>query len=630
MRAPSPPSPLRDRSQLRFFTCGSVDDGKSTLIGRILFETGNIADDQLAALERDSLRHGTIGTDPDFALLTDGLEDEREQGITIDVAFRYFSTPRRSFVVADTPGHEQYTRNMATGASTAQLAVLLIDASKGLLSQSYRHAVIASVMGIRHVVLAVNKLDLVRWDRAEFDRIVADFRLFSNKLGFRSVAAIPVSARYGDNVARPSANTPWYEGPPLLEYLEQIEIETDNAARPFRLPVQGIVRGEDGTRFYSGTVESGHVSRGEPVVAASSGRTSTVTEIRVAGEPRETVGAGEAVAVALTDPIDIGRGELLAPPDARPHVSDMFAAHLVWMADTELLPGRPYLMKIGTRTVTASVTSIKYRLAIDTLEHLAARTLALNEIGVCNIATAVPIAFDNFTESPATGSFILIDRYSNATLAAGVIDFALRRGENIHLQRLDVSGRRRAALKGQRPAILWFTGLSGAGKSAIANRLEAKLAGLGRHSYLLDGDNLRSGLNKDLGFADEDRVENVRRVGEVAKLFVDAGMIVLCAFISPFRSERAAIRGLVAPGEFLEIFVDAPLEVCEARDPKGLYAKSRSGKLPNFTGIDSPYERPENPELVLDAVGMTADELAERVLAFLSTRGYFEPPDATS
>ena len=625
MRLPSP-----DRGQLRFFTCGSVDDGKSTLVGRLLFETGNVDDDQRLALERDSRRYGTVGAELDFALLNDGLEDEREQGITIDVAFRYFSTPRRSFVVADTPGHEQYTRNMATGASTSQLAVLLVDASKGLLPQTRRHAVIASVMGIRHVVLAVNKLDLVGWDRAVFDGIVRDFRLFAATLGFQSVVAIPVSARYGDNVVEKSENSLWYDGPSLLEHIEQIDIESDRVSRPLRLPVQSVVRDEDGVRFYLGTIESGVLTRGQTVTVASSGRSSKIAEIHVAGERHETAQAGDAVAIAVEDAIDIGRGDLLVPPDARPHVSDMFAAHLVWMAETELLPGRPYLMKIGTRMLTANVTSIKHRIGIATLDPLAARTLALNEIGVCNLATAVPIAFDRFEENQAVGSFILIDRFSNATLAAGTIDFSLRRGENVHLQPLDVSARVRARLKGQRPAILWFTGLSGAGKSTIANRLEARLAALGHHSYLLDGDNIRSGLNKDLGFTDHDRVENIRRVGEVAKLFVDAGMIVLCSFISPFRNERAAIRDRVGPGEFLEIFVDAPLEVCEARDPKGLYAKSRSGKLPNFTGIDSPYERPENPELILDAAGMNADELAERVLAYLSTHGYFEPPHGPS
>jgi bifunctional enzyme CysN/CysC len=625
MRAPD--TTAGGRGQLRFLTCGSVDDGKSTLIGRLLYDTGNVTDDQLAALSRDLVKHGTTGGEPDFALLTDGLEDEREQGITIDVAFRYFSTPQRSFVVADTPGHEQYTRNMATGASTAQLAVLLIDARKGLLPQTHRHAVIVSLMGIRHVVLAVNKLDLVGWDLNVFDGIVAAFHPFGEKLGLSSVVAIPVSARYGDNVATRSANTPWYDGPTLLGHLETIEVGGDRQDKPFRMPVQGVLRGPGGERFYSGMVESGFVTRGATVMVASSERSSTVTEILVAGEPRERAMAGEAVALSLADQIDIGRGELLAQPDVRPHLADMFAAHLVWMSDAPLLPGRPYLMKIGTRTLTASVTSIKYRLAIDTLEHLAARTLELNEIGVCNVATAMPVAFDSFADVPATGSFILIDRFTNATLAAGTIDFALRRGENIHPQRLEVSNVTRAALKGQRPAILWFTGLSGAGKSTIANRLEARLAAMGRHSYLLDGDNLRSGLNKDLGFADADRVENIRRVGEVAKLFVDAGLIVLCAFISPFRNERAAIRSLVKPGEFVEIFVDTPLDVCERRDPKGLYAKSRSGQLPNFTGIDSPYERPENPELVLNASGTDPDELAERILAYLSTRGYFEAPD---
>jgi bifunctional enzyme CysN/CysC len=628
MRAPDPSLP--GRSQLRFLTCGSVDDGKSTLIGRLLHDTGNITEDQRAALVRDSERYGTTGSEPDFALLTDGLEDEREQGITIDVAFRYFSTPRRSFVVADTPGHEQYTRNMASGASNAELAVLLIDARKGILPQTRRHAAIASLMGIRHVVLAVNKLDLVDWDRTVFDGIVREFAPLGEKLGFRSAMAIPLSARHGDNVAARSARTPWYAGPTLLVHLEDIEIASDGAAKPFRLPVQSVLRGEGGERFYAGTIVSGTLSRGGRVVVASSGRAATVTEIRVAGEARERAGAGAAVAVSLSEEIDVGRGDLLAAPGALPQVTDLFTAHLVWMSETPVMPGRSYLMKIGTRMLTASVTSIKHRLATDSLDRLAARTLELNEIGVCNVATAAPVAFDNFSEIPATGGFILIDRFTNSTLAAGTIDHALRRGENVHPQRLDVSALTRAGMKGQRPAILWFTGLSGSGKSTIANLLEVKLPELGRHSYILDGDNLRSGLNNDLGFTDGDRVENIRRAGEVAKLFVDAGLIVLCAFISPFRSERAAIRERVGEGQFVEIFVNTPLETCEARDPKGLYAKSRAGKLPNFTGVDAPYEPPENPEIVLNAAKMNPDELADRVLAYLSTRGYFEQSDAAS
>jgi bifunctional enzyme CysN/CysC len=627
MRAPQAETSRGRKSHLRFLTCGSVDDGKSTLIGRLLHDTGCITDDQRASLAQDSVRFGTVGDELDFALLTDGLEDERHQGITIDVAYRYFSTPRRSFVVADTPGHEQYTRNMATGASTSDLAILLVDARKGLIVQTRRHAVIASLMGIRQVVLAVNKLDLVQWSRDRFEEIAVAFKEFASRLGFQAIVAIPLSARHGDNVTAPSANTKWYEGPVLLEYLECVEIEADPLARPFRLPVQMVLRPSADERMIAGTVASGTISVGQGVVVASSGRVSTVTDIRVSGASRQSAAAGDAIAVALADQVDVGRGDLLASPDVLPHIADQFAAHVVWMAEDHLLPGRSYLMKIGTRTLPASVTAIKYRLSVDSLEHQAVHTLQSNEIGVCNLAAVSPVAFDDFAENRGTGGFVLIDRFSNATLAAGMIDFALRRGENIHPQRLDVSKRARSALKGQRPAILWFTGLSGAGKSTIANRVESRLAALGRHSYLLDGDNLRSGLNKDLGFSDADRVENIRRIGEVAKLFVDAGVIVLCAFISPFRSERAEIRNLTLSGEFVEIFVDTPLEVCEARDPKGLYAKSRAGRLPNFTGIDSPYEPPENPELVLRAADTSADDLADRVVAYLLTRGYFEPPD---
>ncbi|MEX0590548.1 MAG: adenylyl-sulfate kinase [Xanthobacteraceae bacterium] len=619
-----------DRTQLRFFTCGSVDDGKSTLIGRLLQDTGSISEDQLEALKRDSARFGTTGGELDFALLVDGLEDEREQGITIDVAYRYFSTPRRAFVVADTPGHVQYTRNMATGASGAELAVLLVDARKGLLPQTRRHAAIASLMGIRHAVLAVNKFDLVGWDRAVFEEIVNAFATFARQLGFEEVVPIPVCALQGDNLTKHSENTPWYQGPTLIEHLETVEIESNAADKPARLPVQTILRPDADTRLYAGTLVSGSLAIGDPVVASSSGRMSAVAAIFVSGEARTNAVADDAVAIALADQIDVARGEVIAPARARPRCADQFAAHLVWMSENPLLPGRSLLLRIGARTVPASVTGIKYRLAVETLEHQPARTLELNDIGVCNIATAAPIAFDLFSENRNTGGFLLIDRYSNATIAAGTIDFALRRGENVHFHELDVSKRTRATLMGQRPCIVWFTGLSGAGKSTIANRLELKLSGGGRHTYLLDGDNVRSGLNKDLGFTAADRVENIRRVGEVAKLFLDAGIIVLCAFISPFREERAAVRGLVGEGEFLEVFVDTPLHLCEARDPKGLYAKSRLGQLPNFTGIDSPYERPERPDLVLETAKADPDMLADRVIDFLASGGYFNPPAASS
>jgi bifunctional enzyme CysN/CysC len=622
MRAEIIPA-LAERAQLRIFTCGSVDDGKSTLIGRLLHDTGSVPDDQLASLKRDSARFGTTGDELDFALLVDGLEDERMQGITIDVAYRYFATPRRAFVVADTPGHEQYTRNMATGASGAELAILLVDARKGLLPQTRRHALIASLMGIREVVLAVNKFDLVGWERAVFDEIAGGFQDYAASLGFKRVVALPVCARGGDNVTARSKHTPWYDGPTLLEHLESVDIETDDLARPARLPVQVVLRPDLDTRLYAGTLVSGTLSTGDKVIAASSGRDSRITRLFVAGEARERAFAGDAVAVSLADEIDVGRGEVIAPATARPEVADQFHARLIWMSDSPLLPGRSYLLKIGARTIPASVTAIKYRLAVDTLEHQATRTLELNEIGVCNFALAAPIAFDPFSANRDTGSFLLIDRHSAATLAAGMIDYGLRRGENVHYHALDVSKRTRSALMAQRPCILWFTGLSGAGKSTIANRLERKLVASGKHSYLLDGDNIRSGLNKDLGFTAADRVENIRRVGEVAKLFVEAGMFVLCAFISPFREDRAMVRALVGEGEFVEIFVDAPLEVCEARDPKGLYAKSRRGQLPNFTGIDSPYERPENPELVLDSASADADALADRVIAYLQAKGYF-------
>jgi bifunctional enzyme CysN/CysC len=612
------------KSQLRFLTCGSVDDGKSTLIGRLLYDTDSIADDQRQALKKDSERFGTTGGALDFALLTDGLEDERQQGITIDVAFRYFSSARRSFVVADTPGHEQYTRNMATGASTAELAILLVDARKGLLTQTMRHAAVTSLMGIRHVVLAINKLDLMKWDQKVFDDITNTFAAHAERLGFVSVVAIPLSALHGDNVTVNSANTPWYKGTTLLDYLENIEIGAESGSTSFRLPVQTVLRVPPDVRLFAGTLAGKALRRGDRVAVASSGRESTITDIFVAGERQEAANPGQAIAVALADQIDVGRGEVLAPPDDLPSVANQFAAHLVWMSKEPLLPGRSYLIKMGTRTLPASVTGIKHRLNVETLEHQAARSLEMNEIGICNLATTHPVAFDDFTHSRRTGSFILVDRYSNATLAAGMIDFALRRGENIHPIEHRVSKQARAGMKQQRPVILWFTGLSGSGKSTIANAVEARLAKLGRHSYLLDGDNMRSGLNKDLGFKDEDRVENIRRIGEVAKLFVDSGLIVLCAFISPFRNERREVRNLVGTDEFLEIFVEAPLEICEARDPKGLYAKSRAGKLSNFTGIDSPYEEPENPAMVLHTAGTSVDELADRVIAYLAAHSYFE------
>ncbi len=614
-------TPFRQKSLLRFFMGGSVDDGKSTLIGRLLHETGAVAEDELAALTRDSARFGNSGQAIDFALLVDGLEDEREQGITIDVAHRYFSSPRRGFIVADTPGHESYTRNTASGASNADLAIILVDARRGLLPQTRRHAMIAHMVGVRHFVLAVNKLDLVNWDRTVYDRIVEGFRDFAKSLNFASLVPIPLSALTGDNVSSAGTNTPWYDGPSLLGHLETIDVEADQSTTPLRVLIQNVLRPDRDTRLYAGIIAGGTLRQGDPVQVAPSGVSARINRIVVAGEERDRASAGESVAVGLDRHIDVARGDTLVAPDRRPQVTDQFEAHLIWMSEQPLLPGREYILKVGVRSVSASVTGVKHRVDIETLHREPAHTLALNEIGICDIATAVPLALDNFTEIPQTGCFILIDRYSNATVAAGTIDFALRRGMNIRLQALTVAKHNRAALKAQRPCVLWFTGLSGAGKSTIANIVEAKLAERKRHTYMLDGDNVRHGLNKDIGFTDADRVENIRRVGEVAKLFVDAGLIVLCSFISPFRAERAAIRQILDPGEFIEIFVSTPLALCEARDPKGLYAKARSGALPSFTGIDSPYEPPEHADLVLDTASAGPEDLANRVVDLLVTRG---------
>ena len=617
----STPLPSAQRSLLRFFMGGSVDDGKSTLIGRLLHETDAVAEDELAALKRDSAKFSASGQPLDFSLLVDGLEDEREQGITIDVAHRYFATANRAFVVADTPGHESYTRNTASGASNADLAIILVDARRGLLPQTRRHAIIAHLVGVRHFVLAVNKLDLVGWDRAVFDSIVDDFRDSTRSLKFVSLTPIPLSALQGDNVSSRSANTPWYSGPTLLSHLETIEIEADQAATPLRVLVQTVLRPDPDTRLYAGIIASGSVRRGDPIRLAHSALSCRVNRIVVAGEDREQAAAGASVALGFDRHLDVTRGDTLVGPEHPPQVTDQFEAHLIWMSEQPLLPGREYLLKVGVRPVPASVTAVKYRLDIETLHHEPAHTLALNEIGVCDIATAAPLALDNFSDIRQTGCFILIDRYSNATVAAGTVDFALRRGVNIRRQELTVVKNVRAALKAQRPCVLWFTGLSGAGKSTIANLVETKLAARKRHTYMLDGDNVRHGLNNDIGFTDADRVENIRRVGEVAKLFVDAGIIVLCSFISPFRAERAAIRGMLEPGEFLEIFVSTPLVVCEARDPKGLYAKARRGALPSFTGIDSPYEPPDAPDLLLNSTAAAPDVLAERVIDLLISRG---------
>ncbi|BCP51631.1 adenylyl-sulfate kinase [Kaistia sp. 32K] len=606
---------------LRFLTCGSVDDGKSTLIGRLLYDTKRLFEDQLATLEKDSRKFGTVGDDIDLALLVDGLEAEREQGITIDVAYRFFATEKRKFIVADTPGHEQYTRNMATGASTADLAVLLIDARKGILTQTRRHATIASLLGIRHVVLAINKIDLVGYDQAVFERIVAEFDADADHYGFASRVAIPLSARFGDNVTAPSPSMGWYRGPTLLEHLETLEL-TPSAERPFRFPVQWVNRPDLSFRGYSGTVASGEVRPGDAVVVARTGQPAKIERIVTYDGDQPVAATDDAVTLTLDREIDVSRGDILVPAEARPDVSDQFAAHLIWMAEAPMLPGRPYLMKVGTRVVGAAVTELKHRVEADTLKPLAAKTLALNDIGFANLSLAEPIAFDPYEENRATGAFILIDRFTNQTVAAGMIRFGLRRATNIHRQALDIDKAARSGAKGQRPSILWFTGLSGAGKSTIANLVEKKLHLMGRHTYLLDGDNVRHGLNRDLGFTDADRVENIRRVAETAKLFVDAGLIVLVSFISPFRSERQMARDLVEDGEFIEIFVDTPLAVAEERDVKGLYKKAREGQIKNFTGIDSPYEAPLSADIHLDTTTHESEALADQIVDYLIGNGY--------
>ena len=605
------------RGLLRFITCGSVDDGKSTLIGRLLHDTRQLMDDQLGALEADSRRHGTQGDAIDFALLVDGLAAEREQGITIDVAYRFFDTERRKFIVADCPGHEQYTRNMATGASTADVAVVLVDARKGLLTQTRRHSYIVALLGIRRVLLAVNKMDLVDFDPAVFDAIAADYHALAARLGIAHVQCIPLSALRGDNMVERSANMPWYDGPPLLEALETVPLDRADVPDAFRMPVQWVCRPHQDFRGFAGTVAAGTVAPGDGVVVLPSGRRSTVARIVTADGDLPAAAAGQAVMLTLADEIDASRGDVIAAAAAPPEVSDQFAAHLLWMGDAPLLPGRPYLLKIGTRTVGASVTEIKHKVDVNTQDELAAKHLELNEVGVCNLHLDQPVAFAPYADNRALGGFILIDRQTNATVAAGTLDFALRRAANIHWQHLDVDKAARAALKHQVPRCLWFTGLSGAGKSTIANLVEKKLLALGRHTYLLDGDNIRHGLNKDLGFTPEDRVENIRRVAEVARLMTDAGLIVLVSFISPFRAEREMARALFAPGEFLEVFVDTPLAEAERRDVKGLYAKARRGELRNFTGIDSPYEPPSQPELHLRTSEADPLALANQVIAAL-------------
>jgi bifunctional enzyme CysN/CysC len=602
---------------LRFITCGSVDDGKSTLIGRLLYESHLVFEDHLAALEADSRKVGTQGGDLDFALLLDGLQSEREQGITIDVAYRFFSTEQRKFIVADTPGHEQYTRNMVTGASTADLAIILVDARKGLLTQTRRHSYLVSLLGIRHVVLAINKMDLVGYDRTTFDTIEADYRTFAAQIGLTDITCIPMSALKGDNVTDRSDAMPWYHGPTLMAFLETVPVEDVTATQPFRLPVQWVNRPDLDFRGFAGQIAGGTVRPGDRVRVLPAGTTSTVERIvTFDGDLPEAI-AGQSVTMTLADEIDISRGDLICAADSPAEVADQFEAHVVWMGEEAMLPGRPYLMKIGTRVVGLTIGHPKYRVNVNTLEHMAATTLELNEIGVCNISLDRAIAFDPYVANRDTGGFIIIDRMTNTTVGAGLLHFALRRSQNIHWQAVQVDKGARAALNGHPPRVVWFTGLSGSGKSTIANIVEAKLHAEGVHTYLLDGDNVRHGLNRDLGFTDVDRVENIRRVAEVARLMVDAGLVVLVSFISPFEAERQMARERVEPGEFVEVYVETPLAVAETRDVKGLYAKARRGELKNFTGIDSPYEPPPNPELRVDTSTVSAEQAADAVIEFL-------------
>ena len=610
------------KSMLRFITCGSVDDGKSTLIGRLLYDSKLVFEDHLAALEADSKKVGTQGGELDFALLVDGLAAEREQGITIDVAYRFFSTERRKFIVADTPGHEQYTRNMVTGASTADLAVVLIDARKGVLTQTRRHSFLVSLLGIRHVVVAINKIDLVDYSQDVFDAIEADYREFAAQVGLDDVVCIPISALKGDNITEHGEQMPWYTGPTLIEHLETVQVDDEVQSLPFRLPVQWVNRPDLDFRGFSGQIAGGRVRPGDPVRILPAGRSSTIDRIVTFDGDLDEAVSGQSVTLTLTDEVDVSRGDVIAAASAPPAVADQFEAHIIWMDDQEMLPGRPYLLKVGARTVSATLAQPKFKVNVNTLEQVAARTLELNEIGVCNINLDRPIPFDPYVENRNMGGFILIDRFTNSTVAAGLLHFALRRSDNVHWQAIEVDKDAHAQQKGQKPCVVWFTGLSGSGKSTIANIVEQKLFERGRHSYLLDGDNVRHGLNKDLGFTDADRVENIRRVSEVSALMVDAGLIVLVSFISPFVAERQMARERVASGEFIEVFVNTPIEVAEQRDPKGLYQKARRGELVNFTGIDSPYEEPESPELTVDTTTMTAEDAADVIIDYLRVNGF--------
>ncbi len=606
----------QNKGLLRFITCGSVDDGKSTLIGRLLYDSKMIFEDQLATLEADSKRVGTQGQEIDFALLVDGLAAEREQGITIDVAYRFFSTEKRKFIVADTPGHEQYTRNMVTGASTADLAVILVDARKGVLTQTKRHSYLAHLIGIRHIVLAVNKMDLVDYDRETFDNIVEEYTAFASGIGIEKFTAIPISGFKGDNITQaPSDNTPWYEGPSLIQHLETVEIANTAAqARTFRMPVQWVNRPNLDFRGFSGLIASGEIAPGKPVRIVPSGKISTIKSVVTMNGDLDRAVAGQSVTLTLEDEVDCSRGDVIASADDPPQVADQFEASIVWMNDEALIPGRAYWLKLATQTVSATVAEPKYEVNINTMEHLAAKTLELNSIGVAEVTTDRSIVFEPYEDSKALGGFILVDKITHATVGAGMINFSLRRAQNVHWQALEITREDHANLKNQKPAVLWFTGLSGSGKSTIANLVEKKLNLMNRHTFLLDGDNVRHGLNKDLGFTEADRIENIRRVGEVSKLMADAGLIVITAFISPFRAEREMVRAMLPEGEFIEVHIDTPLEVAEARDVKGLYKKARQGELKNFTGIDSPYEEPEKPEIRIDTTAMTPQEAADLVV----------------
>ncbi len=608
----------RHKGLLRFITCGSVDDGKSTLIGRLLYDAKMIFEDQLAALEADSKRVGTQGQNIDFALLVDGLAAEREQGITIDVAYRYFSTEKRKFIVADTPGHEQYTRNMVTGASTADLAVVLVDARKGVLTQTRRHSYLAHLLGIRNIVLAVNKMDLVGYDQSVYDGIVSAYRAFAADIGMEDFFPVPISGLQGDNVTTRSSRMPWYGGVPLLEHLETVPVDaTTDQAKPFRMPVQWVNRPNLDFRGLCGLIGSGTIRPGDAVRVLPSGRSSVVARVVGPGGALPVAVAGQSVTLTLGDEVDCSRGDVISAADAPPQVADQFEATIVWMADEPLLPGRPYWLKLGADTVSATVAAPKYQINVNSLEHLAVKTIELNAIAVATVSTDRLIVFEPYSQSKVLGGFILIDKVTNATVAAGMLHFSLRRAQNVHWQALEISREAHAALKNQRPAVLWFTGLSGAGKSTIANLVEKRLVRMNRHTFLLDGDNIRHGLNRDLGFTDADRVENIRRVGHVARLMTDAGLIVITSFISPFRAERQLVRDMMVPGEFLEIHIDTPLAVAETRDVKGLYKKARAGQLKNFTGIDSPYEAPESPEIRIDTTAMTPEQAADVIVNYL-------------